>query len=173
MRPVSKRTGLAFPLDWAPEINWVNAVNVTARSTCRKSSRTRRGNFGLEVKVVEPDGGKRIATKVSVNDITNSAVHFEGTSKGESADLNNFLSFELSAGGTYQISAELDGQSAVQILIPGTNTQQLVVLSVNEFKPLKPRDEAKLKRALAEFFVAPAEKQVRWKFSRRPGKTAA
>jgi pimeloyl-ACP methyl ester carboxylesterase len=159
-----KKTGLAFPLDWAPEINWVSAVNVTTRYLPKPGPDASQ-KFRLEVKVIEPNGGKRIAAKVSVADITNSAVHFEGTSKSESADLNNFLWFEVPASGIYQICAELGGQSAVQIFIPGTNTQQLVVLSLDEFKPLKPRDEAKLKKALAEFFVAPAEKQSQWKFS--------
>jgi pimeloyl-ACP methyl ester carboxylesterase len=159
-----KKTGLTFPLDWAPEINRVNAVNVTARYLPKIEPDVSR-KFRLQVKVVEPNGGRRIVAKVFVADITNSAVHFEGTSKGESADLNNILSFDVPASGVYQICAELDGQTAEQILIPGTNTQQLVVLSPNEFKPLKPRDKAKLKKALAEFFSAPAEKQAQWKFS--------
>jgi pimeloyl-ACP methyl ester carboxylesterase len=159
-----KKTGLAFPLDWAPEINWVSAVNVTARYLPKTPSSASK-KIRLLVKVVEPNSGKRIAAKVSVNDITDSTAHFEGMSKGESADLNNFLSFDVPVGGIYQVCAELGGQSAVQILIPGTNTQQIVTLSLPEFQPLKPRDEAKLKKALAEFFVATAEKQAKWKFS--------
>jgi pimeloyl-ACP methyl ester carboxylesterase len=159
-----KKTSLVFPLDWAPEINWVNAVNVTARYLPKAPMAT-NGVVHLQVKVLEQNDDKRIAANVVVTDITNSAVHFEGTSQGESADLNNFLSFEIPANGVYQICAELGGQSAVQILIPGTNTQQLVMLSLPQFKPLKPHDEAKLKKALAEFFVAPAEKQGQWKFA--------
>ncbi|MEJ0090466.1 MAG: transglutaminase domain-containing protein [Limisphaerales bacterium] len=159
-----KKTDLAFPLDWAPEINWVSAVNVTARYLPKATVAT-NGTVRLQVKVQEQNGDIRIAAKVVVTDITNSAVHFEGVSKGESADMNNVLSFEVPGGGIYQICTELEGQTATQIFIPGTNTSPLVVLSLPEFKPLKPRDEARLKKALAEFFVAPAGKQANWKFS--------
>ncbi len=158
-----KKTGLAFPLDWASEINWVSAVNVTARYLPKTPVVSEK--FRLEVKVVEPNSGKRIAAKIIITDITNNAVRFEGVSKGESADMNNILSFDVAPGGIYQICAELGGLTATQIIIPSTNTPSLVVLSLPEFKPLKPRDEAKLKKALAEFFVAPAEKQAKWKFS--------
>jgi pimeloyl-ACP methyl ester carboxylesterase len=158
-----KKTGLVFPLDWAPEINWVNAVNVTARYLPQTPVISEK--FRLEVKVVEANSGKRIAAGVMVTDITNTAVRYEGVGKGESADMNNVLSFEVPIGGIYQICAEFGGQTATQIIIPGTNAQSLVELSLDEFKPLKSRDEAKLKKALAEFFAAPAEKQSQWKFS--------
>jgi pimeloyl-ACP methyl ester carboxylesterase len=159
-----KKTGLAFPLDWAPDIHWVSAVNVTARYAS-KNSPIYSDKVRLLVKVIDPDSGRRLAAKVTVNDITNSAVRFEGISKSESADMNNVLSFELPVGGIYQICAALGGQTAEQIFIPNTNTQQLVILSLNEVRPLKPKDEKKLKKAFAEFFAAPAAKQDKWKFS--------
>ena len=63
----------------------------------------------------------------------------------------------------------------------GTNTQAVVVISLSDttlFKlpsqacympppvnnTLKPRDEAKLKKAVTEYFTAPTEKQATWKF---------
>jgi pimeloyl-ACP methyl ester carboxylesterase len=158
-----QRTGLAFPLDWAPDIHWVSAVNVTERYRPKTAPDTSR-KCRLLVKVIESPTGRRLAAAVAVNNIMNSAVHFAGTSKGDSADLNNILAFELPAQGVYQIRAELDGQSAESVLIPGTNSQQLVVLSLPALRPLKPSDEVKLKKAVQAFFAAPAGKQAHWKF---------
>jgi transglutaminase-like putative cysteine protease/pimeloyl-ACP methyl ester carboxylesterase len=159
-----KKTGLVFPLDWAPEIHWINAVNVTARYVS-KNSPANSDQVRLLVKVVDADG-RRLAANVAVNNITNSADFFEGVSKDESADMNDVLPFALPIHGVYQICASLGNQSAEQIFIPNTNAQQLVVLQLNKFKPLAPRDEAKLKKAFAEFFAASAEQQAKWEFSR-------
>ncbi len=159
-----KKTGLAFPLDWAPDDQSINAVNVTARYAA-KNSPTNSDKVLLQVKVVDAENGRRIATKVAVNNITNSADFFEGVSEGESADMNNVLSFDLPPG-IYQICASLGNQTAAQIFIPNTNAQQPVILSLNEFKPLNPNDEKKLKKAFTEFFEASDEKQAQWKFSR-------
>jgi pimeloyl-ACP methyl ester carboxylesterase len=158
-----KKTGLAFPLDWAPDDHSINAVNVTARYA-PKTIFVAPEKVRLLVKVIDSDN-HRIAAKVTVNNITNSADLFEGVSKNESADMNNILSFDLSPG-IYQICADLGNQTAEQIFIPNTNTQQLVILSLNEFKPLNPSDEKKLKKAFTEFFAASGEKQAQWKFSR-------
>ena len=146
-----KKTDLAFPLDWAPDIHWINAVNVTERYLPKTNS-TAPGTIRLLVKVVEAGSGHRLAAKVSVDNITNSAAHLEGVSKDESADMNNVLAFELPAAGVYQIYATLGNGSAEQVFIPDTNAEQMVVLSLREYPPLAPRDEAKLKTALTELF---------------------
>jgi pimeloyl-ACP methyl ester carboxylesterase len=159
-----QKTGLAFPLDWATNITWVSAVNVTSRYASNAAEKTVAAPVRLQVKVISSVNGRRIAAKVFVTDITNSAAHFAGVSRDESADMNNVLTFDLPLG-FYQIRAELDGESAEQIFLAATNTQKSVVLSLEEFKPLKSRDEKKLKAALAEFFVASPEKQADWKFS--------
>jgi transglutaminase-like putative cysteine protease/pimeloyl-ACP methyl ester carboxylesterase len=159
-----KKTVLAFPLDWAPDIHWVNAVNVTARYAS-KTIPVASEKVRLLVKVIESGNGHRLAADVTVDNITNSAVHFAGESKDESADMNNVLSFEVPAHGVYQICAELGSQTAEQIFIPKNTAQQLVVLSLTKFKPLAPRDEKKLKTALSKFFTASAAKQADWKFS--------
>jgi pimeloyl-ACP methyl ester carboxylesterase len=161
-----KKTSIAFPLDWAPYVHWVNAVNVTARYAS-KTVAASPNKIQLLVKIIAAGNDHRIAAKVTVDNITNSVVHFEGISKGETADLNNVLTFELPVDGVYQVCAALGSQTTEQIFIPGTNAQQQVDLSLGEFNPLAPRDEARLKTALAEFFTAPREKKSRWKFERR------
>ncbi|MDB6021473.1 MAG: polyhydroxyalkanoate depolymerase [Pedosphaera sp.] len=176
-----KKTDLSFPLDWAPDIQWVSAINVTDRYT-PKSSAPEAGKVRLLVKVLDHLAGQRVEAKITVTDITNSAVHFEGVSRGESSDMNDLASFDVPRGGTYAVHAAYWGQEAGRQFTTGTNDQALVIVSMSDtmlFKmpsqacyapppvseSLKSRDESKLKTALAEFFAAPAEKQERWKFS--------
>ena len=161
-----KKTDLPFPLDWAPDIHWINAVNVTERYLPRTNS-TATGTIRLLVKVVESGSGHRLAAKVSVDNLTNSAAHSEGISKDESADMNNVLAFELPAAGVYQIYATLGNASAEQVFIPDTNTEQAIVLSLQPYAQLAPRDEAKLKTALTNYFTATVARQADWKFSSR------
>lgn len=161
-----KKTGLAFPMDWAPNVQWVSAINVTERYTSKAASAA-AGKVRLLVKVLDP-AGQRVAAQVTVTDATNSAVHFGGTSRGESADMNDILAVEIPRSGVYKIRAELGGLSAEREFSAGTNAQELIVISLGgppSAKPLKPGDEAELKKALTEFFTAPAEKQAGWKFS--------
>ena len=179
-----KKTGLSFPLDWAPGVNWVNAVNVTdhyaTNTTAPEVAKVR-----LMVKVLDQFGGHRTAAKVTVADIRNSAVHFESVSRDESADMNDVLPFNVPQGATYEIRAEKDGQVAGRQFTAGTNAQAMVVISLKdstlppppaqvcyvppatEITPLKTEDEAKLKQALTEFFIAPPDKQAAWKFPGR------
>jgi pimeloyl-ACP methyl ester carboxylesterase len=177
-----KKTGLAFPMDWARNIEWVSAVNVTDHYTPKvdavDASKTR-----LLVKVLDHLAGKRVAAKVTVTDTTNGAVHFEGVSKDESADMNDILALMVPRGSTYDIRAERDGVRAGREFSVGTNQQAVVVISLSdttlfalpsqacyappEAPPLKPLDEAELKKAMGEFFSAPPERQATWKFTRK------
>lgn len=161
-----RKTDLPFPLDWAPDIHWINAVNVTGRYLPTTNS-TVPGTIRLLVKVLESGSGHHFAAQVAVDNMTNSAVHLAGISKDESADMNNVLAFELPAQGVYQICAIVGNQSAEQVFIPDTNAEQMVVLSLQKFQALAPRDEQRLKVALTNYFAAPAAKQANWKFSRR------
>ena len=159
-----KKTGVIFPLDWAPDIHWINAVNVTLRYATNPvvaAPETAR----LLVKVVEPTGGRRVAAKVSVSNLTNSADHFDGISRDDSADMNNLLSFELKPGGRYQVRAELNGRIGTRKFAATNAAQQLVVLTLGELPPIKPRALTKLGKSLGDYFAAPPEKQAGWKFS--------
>ncbi|HZV34654.1 MAG TPA: hypothetical protein VFB72_08795, partial [Verrucomicrobiae bacterium] len=137
----------------------------------------------LMVKVLDHLAGNRVAAKVTVTNIADPAVHFEGTSRGESADMNDLLAFDVPRGATYDIRAESFGEEAGREFTAGSNSQAVVVISLSDttlFKfpsqacyapptvshTLKSRDETKLKAALADFFAAPADKQATWKFSR-------
>ncbi|HWF19790.1 MAG TPA: transglutaminase domain-containing protein, partial [Verrucomicrobiae bacterium] len=177
-----KKTGLSFPLDWAPDIHWVSAVNVTDRYT-PKAAAPEQDKVRLMVKVLDHLAGQRVEARVIVSNIADGKIHFEGVSKGESVDMNELLAFDVPRGATYDIRAEQFGQEAGREFIAGTNSQAVVVISLNDttlFKfpsqacyvppavshSLKPRDEEKLKAALVEFFAAPSKKQATWKFPR-------
>lgn len=70
-----KRTGLAFPMDWAPGATWVAAINVTDHYT-PKADKVPADKTRLLVKVLDHLAGQRVSAKVSVTDITNLYVAF-------------------------------------------------------------------------------------------------
>jgi predicted esterase len=177
-----KKTGLPFPMDWAPEVQWVSAINDTDRYTPHADATpAQEGKVRLLVTVLDHLAGQRVPAKVAVIGLTNSAMHLEGVSAGETADMNNITAFEVPPG-IYDIRAERDGRVAAREFTAGTNAQAVVVISLNDTpvyklpsqacyvappvaQNLKVRDEADLAKALLEFFTAPERKQARWKFS--------
>ena len=175
-----KRNGLSFPLVWAPEVTWVAAVNVTERYT-PKSVPLANNQTRLLVKVLDAPAGKRVIAKVSVTG-TNNAAALQGTSRGESADLNDILAFPVTAGRKLRISATLDSNTVSRDLVVGTNTQEMVTLTMTEtmsfllpsmacYAPppvvnaLAADDAARLNEALNRYFAATPEVQSNWSFA--------
>jgi pimeloyl-ACP methyl ester carboxylesterase len=175
------KTGLSFPLVWASNVQYVAAVNVTERYTPQAQT-LETNHVRLLVKVLDRPAGQRVAAKVVVTEATNSATKLEGMSRGESADLNDILPFALARDRAYEVRVEEADRALRRAFRPGTNAQELLVLTFNDtpaitppsqvcYTPtpvaqtLKPRDEAKLKQALTDFFTAPTNKQAAWKFS--------
>jgi pimeloyl-ACP methyl ester carboxylesterase len=175
------KTGLSFPLVWASNVQYVAAVNVTERYT-PKSQAVETNQVRLLVKVLDRPTGQRVAARVVVTEAANSAAKLEGTSRGESADLNDILPFALARDRAYEVRVEEAGRALRREFRPGTNVQELLVLTLNDtpaitlpsqvcYAPpsitqaLKPKDEAKLKKALTDFFTAPTNKQAAWKFA--------
>lgn len=174
------KTGLAFPLVWAPGIHDVSAVNVTDSYTPKTQS-VPSGKLRLLVKVLDQPAGKRIAAQVTVTDQTQTDTKFEGRSRNESADLNDLLAFEVPASRTYAIAAESDGQRVRREFDAGTNQQELVVLTLKAVptpalatmacyvpppvtRQLPPEIASQLKEEVTEFFTAAPEKQTAWRF---------
>ncbi len=89
-----KKTDTPFPLVWARDKKTVSGENVTDRYAKAEKKET----FRLSIRVVDAKG-KRAIVAVSVAGPTK----HEGVSKGESADLNDFLSFELKPGAEYVV----------------------------------------------------------------------
>lgn len=175
-----RKTGLSFPLSWARKIDYVSAVNVTDRYAA-KAKPADNSNVRLNVRVLDRPVGERIVARVTVTDAANPASRFDGSSKGPTADLNDHLSFELPARRTFIIESELNGQKRRQFYTTGTAPEDLLTLYLSGVpdappvpqkcyappavgKLLAPKDEAKLKSALAEFFNAPTNLQAVYKF---------
>ena len=105
-----KKTGVSFPLEWDANLHWVAAVNVTDRYAPAVAAAS-DARVRLLVRIL--DGGKRVAAKVNVTSPADAALKLEGTSRDESADLNNLLSFPLPRGQTFHLQIE-HGKNAVE-----------------------------------------------------------
>jgi hypothetical protein len=93
-----KATGKHFPLVWAPEVQWVNAVNVTKRYVAKSDEKPVR----LMVRVWKANPRERVAA-----DVTITAQGFEsktGRSRDTSFDTNDILAFEVVPNKSYKIS---------------------------------------------------------------------
>ena len=162
-----RKTGLSFPLVWGPEIKWVSAVNVTSRYAAATpaapiaTDRTRVTISVLDAK------GKRAAARVTLRDITNGAAVWTGVSKGETADRNDFLTFDVPRGKSYEIAASYAGRTAYQPFAPGDAARATAEIRLEALPAVEPIDPAvisALKTSLAAYFAAPADKQAAWTF---------
>ena len=176
-----RKTGLSFPLEWAPRIDYVNAVNVTERYAAKaKPADTAKVRFNIQV--FDRPVGERVVAKVSVTDAANPSSRFEGSSKDPTADGNDHLFFKLPAQRTFIVESELAGNKRRQFYTTGTAEEDLLNVFMSGIpdvppirqvcfappaatKPLAPKDEVKLKAALTEFFNANTDRQAAWKFS--------
>jgi transglutaminase-like putative cysteine protease len=175
-----KSTGLAFPMVWARGVKYVGAENVTDRYAAKPATPS-TNTFRLLVNVLDRPAGRRVAVKVTVADTGDSAVKFEGSSRGETADPNDLLPVVLPRQRTYEVSAVGEGRSVRRTFQAGTNAQEILLLcldSVPSFytpaltnyapqpviAPLDSADETRLKQAAAEYFKAASEKQDSWTF---------
>jgi len=124
-----QKTGVVFPLVWAPEINWVNGVNVTDRYA--KPAALSADKVRLLVKVLDAKG-QRVTAKVTVTDADNPAKTVSGYSLGETADLNNILSFDWAAGARCNLSVEYHGRTQQASVTTSANIEQLAVIRLED-----------------------------------------
>lgn len=175
-----KKTDLSFPLTWAWRADYVSAVNVTDRYAARAKPPEPVG-VRLTVDVFDRPVGQRVVAKVTATDAADASVRFEGSSRGETADMNDHLYFQLPKQRAFVIEAEREGQKHRQYFTTGTNTEDRLAIFLGGVPPvplpplawyvppavttpLAAKDEAKLKVALADFFTAPTNRQAKWKF---------
>jgi hypothetical protein len=122
-----KKTGVFFPLEWDPNLRWVAAVNVTDRYAPAIPAAP-DGRVQLLVRVL--DDGKRVAAKVSVTSPADAAFKLEGTSRDESADLNNLLTFPLPRGQMFHLQIEGKGEAVERDVktTDGKEAEQIVTV---------------------------------------------
>lgn len=125
-----RRTGVPFIMVWARTIDWVPAVNVTDRYT-PKSPSAADGKIRLLVKVLDQPAGQRVKANVYVSDVTEPSRARTGTSREETADMNDILPFEVLPGHTYTLTARA-GWKTSQIQVTATDVrEQVVVLALS------------------------------------------
>ncbi len=120
-----KKTGLAFPLVWDLSIQWVPAVNVTARYTA--AAKPEDEKTSVRIRILDRPDGKRIAAKVTVTD-TDSGEKYTGTSSDEAADLNNILTFRLHPGHHCLIETTYGGAPIIDKLFVEKTKEQIITI---------------------------------------------
>jgi poly(3-hydroxybutyrate) depolymerase len=99
-----KKAGLAFPLVWAPRHREVAAVDVTSRYAKAKPA---DGPARLGVRLVDRSGGTRVAARVRL--AIDGGPSTTGTTKAGTSDLNDMPRFDVAAGATGRLYANVDG----------------------------------------------------------------
>lgn len=96
-----RKTKQHFPLVWAMGYKEVPAENVTERYT--KKAAPKPATVRVSIRVLNAMK-KRVELTVTVQNIAELKLGVEGTSRGESADLNDLLTFDLEPGKEYQVT---------------------------------------------------------------------
>lgn len=119
-----RRTDRPFPLVWDLSINWVPAVDVTARYL--PAAPAAPVGVNLLVRVLAAPDGPRVAAPVEITDVETGALVFAGTSRDETADLNHLLTATLHPGRRYRVS--LPGTAVAQLLTTTAEAEQRLTL---------------------------------------------
>jgi hypothetical protein len=158
-----RKTKVTFPLVWAPQRKDVYAETVTARyakaPTARAQDRTR-----VLIRVWEAGRKKRLALPVTVVDVQNANQVFRGKSRGDTADTNDILAFELPAGRDYLVW--LGKPIRLEKSFKTTaDKQQVLDFELPAQKPaLSKEQQEQVEKATRAFFAADESKRARWQF---------
>ncbi len=138
-----RQTGLSFPLVWARSVQWVPAVNVTARYTPRTPGPSVAAHHTrLLVKVLDQPAGRRVRAHVFVLDDLDTARSWTGTSRDESADLNDILPVEVPSGRSFRILATQGWATAETRIGPVSGKETVVVLPMADRRLLAAPSQA-------------------------------
>jgi transglutaminase-like putative cysteine protease len=127
-----KKTGLSFPLVWNPRLDWVPAVNVTARYVPAAKKAEPIEKIRLMVRVLDKPNGKRVVAKVTVTSAKDPDIKFEGNSKEETADLNNILPFDVAKNWDYKVKVELGDKKVEKEIKTTDGKEQIVTVTLAE-----------------------------------------
>ncbi len=122
-----RQTGLSFPLVWNRRIDWVPAVNVTSRYTGAAAPEP-EDRVRVLVRVLDRPDGERVAARVEICETAVTGRCWNGTSRDETADLNNILPFLLRPGVEHTLKIEHDGKTISRPLTPGSEPEQITTL---------------------------------------------
>ena len=125
-----QKTDSYFPLAWNRRDRTVPAVNVTERYNAL--AKPKKSGHRLMVRVVGNDGTTRVKTFVKVS-LSGTDKSFSGSSKDESADTNDFLTFDAELRKEYLIEvfdAPEGKLLASQKVKTGTEKQSITTLKL-------------------------------------------
>ena len=177
-----KKTNLNFPLSWAKDVDHVSAINVTDSYT-QNAKPVKISGLSLMVDVYDKPLGERVSARVIIADAENKNVTFNGISKGDTADMNDHLFFQLPKQKTYLLEVEYRNQKYNQYYSSGIADEDKLPIFLSGIpsvpapskplytspaviNPIPVEDASKLKDALIAFFKAPAIEQASWIFPR-------
>lgn len=119
-------TGVSFPLVWAPGVDWVSGVDVSHRYTGSATPGVAR----LYVRVLDAASGERVAAEISLYDPEDSAFKKTGTSRDESVDLNDLLTFELPHDRVFRLTARDGDRASIAMVEPILEFERIVTLQL-------------------------------------------
>jgi pimeloyl-ACP methyl ester carboxylesterase len=161
-----RRTKVLFPLVWAPGQKSVFAENVTDRYAAKKS--TPADHVPVLVRVWLAGRKKRLALPVCVLSGDKALQICGAKSRGEEADLNDILTFELPKNHEFVLRVGDPGIVLKAFKTPA-GKELLLEVEVPAEKlpkaPLTKEELHKIKEAARAFFEANEKEQAGWKVS--------
>ncbi len=161
-----RKTDVKFPLVWAPRGKEVSAENVTDRYA---RTDTKKGDMArVMIRVWDAGRTRRLAVPVTVVDRQDASRTWRGESRGETADRNNLLTFDLPARRSYAVRIEKPGRIEQQFTI-GAPKQETIEIEVPAATKagkaaLTDAQEQQIAKAAHDFFAASPEAQAHWRF---------
>jgi transglutaminase-like putative cysteine protease/predicted esterase len=151
-----RRTGVVFPLPWAPRSRDFHAENVTARYARARPEKLARVLIG----VVAAGTKKRLVLPVVVEEKASRREKCRGVSKGELADTNDLLAFELQPGRRYvvRVGAPVRAEAA----FTARGAEQTITVEVPAADAAL---AAELTKQARRYFEATPERRAAWKFN--------
>ena len=150
-----KKTGVVFPLAWAPGTRDVFAENVTARYARATPVKLVR----VQVRVIDAGTGKRLALPVVVEERAGLCERCRGVTKGETSDKNDHLVFDLQPGREYSVRVGSPARASASFIAAGA--EQLVTVEVPAADAAL---AAELTKEAKRYFEATPENRAKWKF---------
>ena len=169
-----RRTPLRFPTVWDEAIDYVYAVDVTERYTSR-GAELPEGTARVHVRMVEREGGARVAARVLVTDPKDGTTLFDGVTKDERFDGNDHLAMALPVGRNLRLVAHWQDRILRRELEVTADTPLVTLEATGGTLLLAPRpidivsditdagdaeDGGRLRLALDRFFAASPEERA-------------
>jgi len=166
-----ERSPQKFPLPWAPDVNWVSAVNVTDRYT-NKVPKPAEGEVTARFVVLDRPGGQRISAEIKLFDPDGKQV-FAGKTRDERFDGNDHLEAVLKKGTRYKVQVSAMDKVAAAEVKPekGEDLFTLTMAAAEQKLPtwLRPKKEdlefaqsptgQEVLAAMAKYFASEPEKR--------------